>query len=295
MHKMMREAEYKALSGEGIAPGTFSAVVAAYGNVDSMGDRIVDGAFDKTLADWRKKGDPIPIILAHDWANPFSHIGYVMPDKVKSVSGVGLVVEEGHLDIQDNPTAAQVYRLMERRSLKQFSFGYTTPKGGQTRALDGANNLTELNLLEVGPCLKGINDKTQLLSIKAQLDAEERDLTLEERVAKLEAQMSVEPEAVVEDAAAEVQPAVEEPAPEAQETLEETVTPEDAVVEPEDESLKAMDPRTLDRELATMAAESALRASEGDALVQEVLVRGKADDTLRRLQDLEAELGDFLS
>lgn len=187
MHKMMVDAQYKALPVEEYSPGTFSAVVAAYGNVDRMGDRVVEGAFDASLTEWQKKGEPIPIILAHEWNNPFAHVGYVDPYKMKSVPGVGLVVEEGHLDIEDNPTAAQVYRLMERKQLSQFSFGYTIPKGGMTKALDGAFDLKQLNLVEVGPCLRGVNDKTQLLSIKAQLDAEERELTVEERMSRLEA------------------------------------------------------------------------------------------------------------
>jgi HK97 family phage prohead protease len=191
METKMAGAEFKALEAEG-RPGTFSAKVAVYGNVDKKGDRIVDGAFDATLRDWQAKGDPIPIILHHDWNNPFAHIGYVMPDKVKSVPGVGLVVEEAVLDIDDNPAAAQVYRLMERKSLKEFSFGYTVPKGGMVRAPDGAFDLKALNLIEVGPCLRGVNDKTELLSIKAQLDANDRDFTIEERVSRLEATLEAQ-------------------------------------------------------------------------------------------------------
>jgi hypothetical protein len=156
-----------------------------------MGDRIQEGAFDETLSEWKKKGDPIPIILAHDWNNPFAHIGYVQPDSVKSVPGVGLVVEEGHLDIEDNPTAAQVHKLMQRKSLKEFSFGYSIPKGGMRKAMDGAFDLTKLNLMELGPCLRGVNDQTQLLSIKSQLDAEDREMTVEERLARVEAEIEV--------------------------------------------------------------------------------------------------------
>ena len=191
MNKMVRDAEFKALTAEGFAPGTFSAVVAVYGNVDRMGDRIIEGAFDDTLNDWKRKNEPIPLILAHEWNNPFAHIGYVMPEHVKSVPGVGLVVEEGHLDVDDNPMAAQVYRLMERKSLAQFSFGYTIPAGGGAKALDGAFDLKKLNLVEIGPCLRGVNDQTQLLSIKSELEAQERGMSVEERLARLEAEIEV--------------------------------------------------------------------------------------------------------
>jgi len=81
----IRSAKFKALDKEeGAEPGTFSAVVAVYGNVDKVGDRIVEGAFDRSLEEWKALGDPIPIVLAHEWKDPFAHIGYVMPDKLKS-------------------------------------------------------------------------------------------------------------------------------------------------------------------------------------------------------------------
>lgn len=184
-----RSAEFKSLVGEGKPEGTFSAVVAVYGNVDKVGDRILDNAFDQTLENWKKSGDPIPIVLAHEWKDPFAHIGFAMPDKVKSVPGVGLVVEEGHLDIHDNPTAAQVYKLMGRRSLKEFSFGYTVPDGGQKKASDGALDLSNLNLIEFGPCLKGVNDSTQLLAVKSTMTGDEP--SLEDRVTKMEESLAL--------------------------------------------------------------------------------------------------------
>ena len=57
--------------------GTFEATVAVFGNVDLGGDRIVPGAFKKTLAKWAESGDPIPVILSHQWDNPMAHIGVV--------------------------------------------------------------------------------------------------------------------------------------------------------------------------------------------------------------------------
>src|SRR4051812_39383926 len=42
--------------------GTFEATVAVFNNVDKGGDRILPGAFEKTLAQWQASGDPIPVI-----------------------------------------------------------------------------------------------------------------------------------------------------------------------------------------------------------------------------------------
>lgn len=193
MLKKQFSAEYKALGAEdGRAPGEFEAVVAVFDNVDAHGDRVKSGAFDETLEAWRKSGDPIPIILAHQWDDPWKHIGYAMPEDVKSIPGRGLYVSKGILDVDDNPLARQVYRLMERRTLKEFSFGYTVGEGGERKAQDGAYDLTKLGLIEFGPCLKGVNDSTELLAVKAELDAERRretgeEPTIVERLTRLEA------------------------------------------------------------------------------------------------------------
>jgi hypothetical protein len=56
---------------------------------------------------------------------------------------------------------------MQRRSLKEFSFGYSVPPGGQRRGNDGANEIIEIDpLVEVGPTLKGMNPATELHAVK---------------------------------------------------------------------------------------------------------------------------------
>jgi len=148
--------------------GTFEALVSVFGNVDSMGDRIQPGAFKNTLAKWSKSGDPIPVILSHDWQNPWSHIGVVNPGDAKETDR-GLMVK-GHLDVKDNEVARQVHRLMSRRSLKEFSFGYHVVK--EKRGKDGANELQDLDLIEVGPTLKGANPATELHAVKSAIEEE---------------------------------------------------------------------------------------------------------------------------
>jgi hypothetical protein len=56
---------------------------------------------------------------------------------------------------------------MSRRSLKEFSFGYSVPSGGERKADDGAIELIELDLYEVGPTLKGMNPATELHAVKS--------------------------------------------------------------------------------------------------------------------------------
>ena len=57
--------------------GQFTAIAAAYG-VDRGGDRIRPGAFAKTLAAWRERGNPIPLHWAHK-GDPQYIIGQVDP------------------------------------------------------------------------------------------------------------------------------------------------------------------------------------------------------------------------
>lgn len=149
--------------------GTFEATVAIFNNVDKGGDRIIPGAFEKTLSAWKASGDPIPVIFNHDWASPDAHVGIVEDAKETEL---GLWIK-GRLDVADNPVAKQVHRLMSRRSLKEFSFGYSVPAGGEKRAKDGANDLLEIELAEVGPTLKGMNPATELHAVKSALGVEE--------------------------------------------------------------------------------------------------------------------------
>lgn len=155
--------------------GEFTALVSVFGNVDHVGDRMVHGAFKNTLNQWRKSGDPIPVILSHSWDDPMAHIGVADPNQVMETNR-GLVVK-GTLDIEDNPVAKQVHKLMKRRSLKEFSFGYTVPDGGEETSDDGAMDVTEVSLIEVGPTLKGANPSTELLAVKSAMGVEEQEAT----------------------------------------------------------------------------------------------------------------------
>lgn len=154
-----------------IGDGEFEAIVATY-DLDSYGDKIVPGAFEKTLADWKDRGDPIPVIWSHMSYDPEAHIGVVVDAKE---TDDGLWVK-GRLDL-DQPKAAQVYRLMKGRRVTQFSFAYDVEEGAWIEKADDRPyyELRQLKLYEVGPCLIGVNQETELLAVKA---ADGRDLNL---------------------------------------------------------------------------------------------------------------------
>lgn len=153
---------------DGLAEGQFVAIVSVFGNEDSVGDVVRPGAFTETLAQWDAKGDPIPVIWSHAWGDPFAHVGVV----VKAVETLqGLEVTGQIDDLDTNPTSAQVYRLLKGRRVTQFSFAYDVNEGAWVEDANhkygGYYELRRLKLHEVGPCLVGANQETELLAAKA--------------------------------------------------------------------------------------------------------------------------------
>lgn len=148
---------------QGDGAGLLKALVSVFGNVDTAGDVVMAGAFSKSLARWQERGDPIPLVWSHDWSDPYSHIGEV---KSARETSAGLEID-AQLDL-DNPKAAQIHKLMRSRRLKAWSFAYdvldATPGHRDGKAVQ---ELRELDILEVGPTLLGVNRQAELLDVKS--------------------------------------------------------------------------------------------------------------------------------
>lgn len=163
-HSSFKVTDFKAMT-DGDTPGTFEALVAVFNNVDRGGDRILPGAFKRTLKD----GLP-PIVWSHNWDVP--PIGVVTE---ASETGDGLLVK-GRLFVaegEDSPVARQVYTAMKavdgqgRAPLREFSFGYEVRDAASvTEDGEDIRELKDLELFEVGPTLVGMNPATQLLGVK---------------------------------------------------------------------------------------------------------------------------------
>lgn len=148
---------------EGTDEGVFEAIVATW-DLDSVGDRIVKGAFADTLAAWAKSGDPIPVYWSHRMDDPDYNIGHILE---AAETDEGLRVK-AQLDM-DSPKAAQVYRLLKGRRVTQFSFAYDVEDGAyvEEKGADPYYELRKLKLHEVGPTPIGANQATELLGVKA--------------------------------------------------------------------------------------------------------------------------------
>src|SRR2546425_9107533 len=100
--------------------GQFEGLAATYGNVDHGFDRILAGAFTATIA---KRGNELPILWAHDTANPVG-LGEL------SDAREGLKVA-GQLDM-DVVSGREAYSRVKKRIVRGLSIGYQVPEGGAT-------------------------------------------------------------------------------------------------------------------------------------------------------------------
>lgn len=158
----------KAVGDSGsLGDGQFTALVSVFGNMDSQGDILMPGCFTASLAAWKASGDPIPVIWSHEWSDPMAHIGEVL-EAEETAAGLQVTAQ---LDMT-NPTAVQVFKLLKDHRVREFSIGgdesdftiVDTPNGT-------ACQVGTFDLFELGPCLKGANPATQLISTKSE-DAE---------------------------------------------------------------------------------------------------------------------------
>jgi HK97 family phage prohead protease len=131
--------------------GTFTGLGAAYNNVDLGGDKIMPGAFKRTLA----AGKQFPLLWQHDPSNP---IGTA---KVTDTPQ-GLQVE-GTLRLQD-PTAQKAYLFLKSGVIKGMSIGYETIQS----SMDGdVRQLKELRLWEISVVTFPMNESATISSVKS--------------------------------------------------------------------------------------------------------------------------------
>lgn len=152
---------------DGTDEGVFEAIVAAY-NIDSVGDKIIPGAFEESLAEWKSSGDPIPVLWSHMSQDPDYHIGWVL-DAEERADGLWVKAQMDPEDLADKQSkASKVYKLLKGRRVTQFSFAYDILEGAWVEKADDAYyELRKLKLFEVGPTLIGANQTTELLDVKS--------------------------------------------------------------------------------------------------------------------------------
>lgn len=149
----------------GLHEGQFIAYASTWTRrPDCYGDVVARGAFQDTLKEWKAKQAPIPILYGHDESDPNKNIGYVI-EALEDEHGLKIL---GQLDIDENPEAKQVWRLLKGHRLTQMSFGYTVSDEAIVETPDGpANELRSINLYEVSIVPRGANADTSIEAVKS--------------------------------------------------------------------------------------------------------------------------------
>jgi HK97 family phage prohead protease len=157
-------ADLKTVPSDGT--GEFTAIVSTFGPpADSQGDVIADGAFDKSIADWRARGRYPAVWWSHGTEDPANAIGIVTS---LQTTKAGLLVS-GRLAIDESDRARIVYEGMLGGRITEFSIGYAVVKEHKDKAA-GYKVLDEVELLEISIVWAGANRFTQLLEVKGLKD-----------------------------------------------------------------------------------------------------------------------------
>jgi HK97 family phage prohead protease len=137
---LMVPVEWKAATG---GAGELEGYASVFGNVDLDNDVVLPGAFKKTLADWSKSRQPLPLIADHK----LSTDGVIGSVRHAEEDGVGLRVRAGFARTQK---AQDIRANMIDGHLKGMSFTYEAVRSfmGQVGG-KSARFLQELRLFEV--------------------------------------------------------------------------------------------------------------------------------------------------
>lgn len=143
---------------------------------DSYGDIVAKGAFAETLAEWRQRSQPIPLLYGHRTDSPKYNIGRVV-DAYEDERGLFIRAEFD----ADNETAQQVRKLAQQGRLFQFSFAYQTLDQGSVTLPGGirANELRKLKLFEVSLVQVPANQHAVVTSVKSGEPGSNASLTAE--------------------------------------------------------------------------------------------------------------------
>jgi len=143
--------------------GQFSGYGSVFGNVDSVGDIVLPGAFKASLDKHQGKGTKPAMLLHHDSKRPCGVYGHMAEDSH------GLFVE-GQL-LTSTADGGEAYKLLKAGALDGLSIGYQTIDS-EYDSKTGKNYLKELELWEVSLVVFPANDAARVTGVKTVRDFE---------------------------------------------------------------------------------------------------------------------------
>ncbi|WP_205873462.1 HK97 family phage prohead protease [Mycobacterium camsae] len=140
----------------GLEEGTFEGFASTFGNIDYQGDRVMPGAFAKSIA----SGRTVPLLWMHRTEDPRAFVGEVV-EASETAEGLKIL---GRFDL-DTDEGAAAYRQVKARRIGALSIGYQIKTA--TKGSDGANELRDLDLVEVSVVTRGANDRALITAAKS--------------------------------------------------------------------------------------------------------------------------------
>lgn len=136
--------------------GEIVGLAAAFGNIDNGGDRIMSGAFAKSLADHKAAGSMPAMLMHHDIKRPCG----VWTDLTETSDGL---LAKGKFTT-DAADGREAYALTRDGAMRGLSVGYIAEE--KTYVAD-ARELHAVKLFEVSLVSVPMNDRTRVRSIKS--------------------------------------------------------------------------------------------------------------------------------
>jgi HK97 family phage prohead protease len=150
--------------------GTFTGYGSVFGNVDSYGDIIQPGAFQKTLGE---RGDKVALLWQHDSTQPIGVYTSLSEDD----HGL-FVTGKFALDVQKG---AEAYSLLKMGALNGLSIGFSTVRESYDNQT-GIRYLQELKLYEISLVTFPANEAATVTSVRSEFKDLFDSLTQEDRV-----------------------------------------------------------------------------------------------------------------
>ena len=142
--------------------GVFEGYASVWGRVDSYGDTVVKGAFEKTIAQ-HKESSRMPLMLFGH--SPGRVIGkwQVMSEDDYGLRVVGELTP-GHTD------AANIKASMEHGAISGLSIGFRLPPNGSEEKDDG-RILKEIDLVEISVVSMPAEDAARIDQVRSDIES----------------------------------------------------------------------------------------------------------------------------
>ena len=162
--------------------GTVTAIVSVTGIVDNVNDRILPGAYTKTLKTRKPKG-----VWSHDWKDWVSRTEKIeeylpgdsrLPTETKDgkpwpkEAGALVVTTRFNMKSDRSKEAFLAVEFFSETDECEWSIGYVVPPGSATKDKAGVRNIKALELFEYSPVLFGAASESMTLSVKSAMSVD---------------------------------------------------------------------------------------------------------------------------